>query len=370
MDKNTVLHPDHPLFAVFIDAITQAMYGKGQRHGGCVTPFLEQPWRHYAKLHGRGFLTGQAAKKLEEAASIKNGEDFIQELRGAIVYCGMAILYEQDAMRKDVVADLTDLAFDVSVKDRLDTQWSPEDIELIRSLSQQGMLAHEKFMFNKITTAGITKRPDVKQAQEDLNKWTSDVLGSINEIEIRPVECVDKFDKHPIRDNVDEAIADALVTGRGFWTINLGRPFNRVEQETLDEILDGLEEITVPVRKVRRVATHNWKYCGVDSIKAAHSFICFDCGVKDWAAKEDDIRSLRNDPCDPCEAKSVIAISNEPTAYECFDDFNKAFNKSVEAWLSLAEDVYGKQYARTLTLHNKKPSRIKTFFKTLGGLLP
>jgi hypothetical protein len=84
----------HPLYPVFMAAIEQAMHGKGTRHGGNVTPFLDQPWRHYAKLHGRGFLTGQAAKKLEEAASGKDGEAFIQECLGAITYIGMAMLVE------------------------------------------------------------------------------------------------------------------------------------------------------------------------------------------------------------------------------------------------------------------------------------
>lgn len=86
----------HPLYPVFLAAITQAMFGKGERHGGAFTPFLEQPWNHYAKMHGRGFLTGQAAKKLEEAASTRVGQAFETEVLGAIVYCGMAILQERD----------------------------------------------------------------------------------------------------------------------------------------------------------------------------------------------------------------------------------------------------------------------------------
>lgn len=86
---------DHPLYPVLLDAIKQAMFGKGERHGGNVTPFTKQPWAHYAKLHGRGFLTGQATKKLEEAASTRTGEAFEQEMLGAIVYCGMAILKER-----------------------------------------------------------------------------------------------------------------------------------------------------------------------------------------------------------------------------------------------------------------------------------
>lgn len=86
---------DHPLYPVLMDAIKQAMFGKGERHGGNVTPFTKQPWAHYAKMHGRGFLTGQAAKKLEEAASTRSGEAFEQEVLGAIVYCGMALLKER-----------------------------------------------------------------------------------------------------------------------------------------------------------------------------------------------------------------------------------------------------------------------------------
>lgn len=85
----------HPLYPVFMAAIEQAMYGKGERHGGAVTPFLDQPWAHYARLHGRGFLTGQAAKKLEEASSTRSGDAFEHEMLGALVYAGMAILKER-----------------------------------------------------------------------------------------------------------------------------------------------------------------------------------------------------------------------------------------------------------------------------------
>ncbi len=86
---------DHPLQDVFALAIKQATRGKGVRHGGEATPFLGQPWAHYGKMHGRGFLTGQAAKKIEEAASLRTGDAFITEALGAIVYIGMAILKEQ-----------------------------------------------------------------------------------------------------------------------------------------------------------------------------------------------------------------------------------------------------------------------------------
>jgi hypothetical protein len=91
----------HPLYPVFMAAINQAMYGKGQRHGGNTIPFMEQPWHHYGKLHGRGFLTGQAAKKLEEAASTKVGTNFVNEVLGAMVYAGAAVLLEWEIARKE-----------------------------------------------------------------------------------------------------------------------------------------------------------------------------------------------------------------------------------------------------------------------------
>ena len=89
----------HPMAPVLLAAITQAMYGKGERHGGVATDFLEQPWAHYAKMHGRGFLTGQATKKLEEASSLRTGKAFETEMLGAIVYCAMAVLHEQSVTK-------------------------------------------------------------------------------------------------------------------------------------------------------------------------------------------------------------------------------------------------------------------------------
>jgi hypothetical protein len=46
-------------------------------------------------MHGRGFLTGQAAKKLEEAANTREGQAFETEVFGAIVYLGMSVLKER-----------------------------------------------------------------------------------------------------------------------------------------------------------------------------------------------------------------------------------------------------------------------------------
>lgn len=90
----------HPLYPVLVAAIEQAMFGKGQRHGGVSVPFEDQPIFHYAKMHGRGFLTGQAAKKLEEAASTRSGDAFVTEVLGAIVYAGAAVLHEREVSRE------------------------------------------------------------------------------------------------------------------------------------------------------------------------------------------------------------------------------------------------------------------------------
>ena len=86
----------HPLELVFEEVVAQVTSGKGTRHGGDTTPFDEQPWVHYARMHGRGFLTGQAAKKLEEAASKLRGEAFEREVLGAIAYAAMAVLWERN----------------------------------------------------------------------------------------------------------------------------------------------------------------------------------------------------------------------------------------------------------------------------------
>lgn len=73
-------------------AVRQATKGKGQRHGGDKTPFLEQPWVRLYKTHGLGFLLGQADKKYHEACGKENKEDAEREFLGAIVYLGMALL--------------------------------------------------------------------------------------------------------------------------------------------------------------------------------------------------------------------------------------------------------------------------------------
>jgi hypothetical protein len=97
-DKATHAEPIHPLEIAFRDALSQATGGKGSRHGGGATPFYKQQWVHRIKHSGIGFATGQAGKKLDEAAErylVKREsakEDFERELLGSIVYAAMAYL--------------------------------------------------------------------------------------------------------------------------------------------------------------------------------------------------------------------------------------------------------------------------------------
>jgi len=87
----------HPLELIFCDAVRQATSGKGERHGGDATPFYDQQWVFQAKVHGNGFLTDQAAKKLTEAVMSgtleTDPEAFEREILGAMVYLGMALLH-------------------------------------------------------------------------------------------------------------------------------------------------------------------------------------------------------------------------------------------------------------------------------------
>ena len=77
-------------------ALEQAAMGKGEKRHGHGKDFLDQPWLHYANVHGHQFLTGQAVKKVDEA--IMNEDDipyeaWEREMLGAMVYIGMAVLH-------------------------------------------------------------------------------------------------------------------------------------------------------------------------------------------------------------------------------------------------------------------------------------
>lgn len=98
--KPQPIAPKHPLQLVLDDALHQVTKGKGERHGGEATPFYEQQWVGLANVHGNGFLTGQAAKKITEAVQSgnreANPEAWEREVLGAIVYLGMAILHNRE----------------------------------------------------------------------------------------------------------------------------------------------------------------------------------------------------------------------------------------------------------------------------------
>ena len=89
----------HPLREVLDDVIAQVTEGKGARHGGNTSPFMDQRWVPLAKEFGTGGLLFQACKKLQESAGKPTQEDFEREVIGAIAYAGMAIL----AYRKGIV---------------------------------------------------------------------------------------------------------------------------------------------------------------------------------------------------------------------------------------------------------------------------
>lgn len=79
------------LAEAFSDAHAQASKGKGIERHAAGKPFLEQPIFDLARMYGEGFLLGQAAKKMEEAQRM-TGRAKDQELLGALVYCGAAII--------------------------------------------------------------------------------------------------------------------------------------------------------------------------------------------------------------------------------------------------------------------------------------
>jgi len=91
---------NHPLERIFTLALQQATNGKGsERHGKNVTDFTEQPWVSLAKVHGTGFLTGQAQKKIMEAVANKKEADYLwyeKEILGAINYLAMALIYDKE----------------------------------------------------------------------------------------------------------------------------------------------------------------------------------------------------------------------------------------------------------------------------------
>ena len=91
----------HPIEEVFDKCLHQLTDGKGEERHGQGKSFYDQTWYHAYQVHGRGFLTGQAEKKLIEAQSFEDREKWLREMYGVIVYASMAILTELDKDEKD-----------------------------------------------------------------------------------------------------------------------------------------------------------------------------------------------------------------------------------------------------------------------------
>lgn len=86
------------LAQVYRDAIRQVAEGKGaERHGKESNDFLTQPWRWITDGYGSGFLLGQVAKKMHEAAIAEDwtDEQWEREMLGAIAYLGFAVVHRR-----------------------------------------------------------------------------------------------------------------------------------------------------------------------------------------------------------------------------------------------------------------------------------
>ena len=89
----------HPLERIFELALEQATKGKGEERHGNGTDFTDQPWVGLAKVHGSGFLTGQAQTKIMEAVANREDSNYLwyeREILGAINYLAMNLIYEKE----------------------------------------------------------------------------------------------------------------------------------------------------------------------------------------------------------------------------------------------------------------------------------
>ena len=75
-------------------ALDQAQGGKGAERHGTGQPFRCQPMQKVADLMGPAYLTGQAAKKVQEAQRMDDA-DAEREILGAIVYLAGYIIYRR-----------------------------------------------------------------------------------------------------------------------------------------------------------------------------------------------------------------------------------------------------------------------------------
>ncbi len=88
------------LAEVLSRAFNQATAGKGKERHANDLPFDKQPMQTIAAAHGVGFLTGQAAKKTQEAHGLPH-DRAVAEILGAINYLAGAIIF-METSRKPV----------------------------------------------------------------------------------------------------------------------------------------------------------------------------------------------------------------------------------------------------------------------------
>ncbi len=86
------------LAAVLERAFNQAAAGKGKERHANDLPFDKQPMQTIAAAHGVGFLTGQAAKKTQEAHGLPH-DRAVAEILGAINYLAGAIIFMESARK-------------------------------------------------------------------------------------------------------------------------------------------------------------------------------------------------------------------------------------------------------------------------------
>lgn len=92
-EKITLSAPGYESLArVLARAFDQAAAGKGKERHANALPFDQQPMQTIAAAHGVGFLTGQAAKKSQEALGLPHDRK-VAELLGAINYLAGAVIF-------------------------------------------------------------------------------------------------------------------------------------------------------------------------------------------------------------------------------------------------------------------------------------
>lgn len=99
---------DHysPLRYVLDRAFEQAAFGKGRERHANGRPFVQQPIMEITRMHGIGFVTGQASKKAQEAVGMADRGEFSaaeRELLGAIVYLAAAYLRVEEVAEESGV---------------------------------------------------------------------------------------------------------------------------------------------------------------------------------------------------------------------------------------------------------------------------